>query len=437
MSGPALEGQRVVVLGLGRSGRAAARLAADRGARVVGVDSSATVDPIDGVRMELGACAPQTFAEADLVVVSPGVPPSNPGIQAAERAGVRVVGELGFARWFLPQRCIAITGTNGKSTVTTFVGDLLRRAGWNPFVGGNLGDALSLAPGRGHDALVVEVSSYQLERPAGFRPDVGMILNLTPDHLARHGTMERYAATKASLFTSMNAADLGILPRGDHRLTAAAAGHPGRRAWLGGEPGVLRVGSSVRVQLDGRDYMFDLAELEVAGDHNRANAASALLAALAFGADPDALQAAIPHLRGLPHRMEVVRRGDVLWINDSKATNVEATAAALAGLERSAVALLGGQAKGPGFDALAPLLDRHRAVVTFGSSGPSIARELRDAGVAVTGCSTMEEAVQVARRIALQGDAVLLSPGCASFDAFTDFEDRGRVFADLARKEVR
>jgi UDP-N-acetylmuramoylalanine--D-glutamate ligase len=347
---------------------------------------------------------------------------------------VTVVGELGFARWYLSQPCIAVTGTNGKSTVTTFVGELLDRAGYSPFVGGNLGDALSTAVGGDFDALVVEVSSYQLERSGGFRPDVGLILNLTPDHLARHGDMQGYATAKASLFSQMSPEDLGVLPLGSDLLEEVTANLPGRRAHLGRLPGVIRTDKKVELSLVERRATFDLSALRVTGDHNRSNAAAALFAAWSFGADPEALQAAIPHLTGLPHRMEVIFDGSVRWIDDSKATNVEATAAALAGLDRPAVVLLGGQAKGPGFAALAPLLARHRAALAFGASGPEISAELSAAGSRCPFVGTMDEAVAVAARLARVGDAVLLSPGCASFDAFTDFTHRGRAFRSLARE---
>ena len=226
-----LVGLRVVVVGLGASGRAAAALCAARGADVVGVDLRAEVPPIEGVALELGPHRRETFTSADLIVVSPGVPSTQPDVLAAEAAGVAVIGELGLAASLLPDLVmVGITGTNGKSTVTAFTGQILRNAGLRTFVGGNLGNPLSNAVPRTHgapvdyDVAVVECSSYQLERAGDFRPRVAVILNLTPDHLARHGTMEGYAAAKARIFANQGPSDLGLLPVWDERLHKAAAG---------------------------------------------------------------------------------------------------------------------------------------------------------------------------------------------------------------------
>lgn len=425
-----------VVMGLGRSGRAAAQLALRRSHRVVGVDLSTDHQPIPGVELQLGPHRRETFLEADLIVVSPGIPLTQPDLVAAMQAGVPVVGELGFARSFLPDvPCCAITGTNGKSTVTWFAGQLLEAAGMKPFVGGNLGNALSEAAlaAQSPELLVVEVSSYQLERAGDFRADVGVVLNLSPDHLARHGTMEGYAEAKCRLFANARPDDLCVLPVGDALLRSLAGSH-GTRAWLGALPGVRRDGRHVEIDVPGVQASLDLDGFGVPGDHNLDNAATAALLALAMGADLEAVRQALPGLRPLEHRMEVVAEHDgVLWINDSKATNVDAARVGISGLDRAAVVLLGGQAKGSGFAALAPLLERHRAVVCFGESGPAIADELAQVGVLVHRVDTLEAAVERASELALPGDAVLLSPGGASFDAFHDFEHRGRVFRDLVQ----
>jgi UDP-N-acetylmuramoylalanine--D-glutamate ligase len=439
-----LQGKRVVVVGLRASGRAAAALAVSRGARVVGVDLRTDIAPLDGVGLQLGPHRRATFLDAELIVVSPGVPASQPDLAAAERHGVPILGELAFAAQFLDLPTAAITGTNGKSTVTWFTGQLLQGAGWRPFVGGNLGDPLSgavLAMERGEDppdSLVVEVSSYQMEWPGTFHPHVGVILNLTPDHLARHGDMDTYGAMKVRLFARMGPEDFAILPAGDARLRTLAevAGDRGRRLWLDEIPGVTRRGQHAVVVFDEHQIQLDLTGVRVPGAHNLDNAAAAALIAIALGAPAEGIQRAMGSLKALPHRMEVVAdRGGVLWVNDSKATNVEAAAVGIGGIERPAVVLLGGQAKGAGFAALAPLLLAHRAVVTFGGSGPDIADELASAGVDVNRTGSLEDAVVWARRLAQPGDAVLLSPGCASFDAFDDFEHRGRVFSALAAGE--
>jgi UDP-N-acetylmuramoylalanine--D-glutamate ligase len=432
-------GRRVVVLGLAHSGRAACALLRDRGADVVGLDLRTDVAAIEGVRLELGPHRRETFLGADLVVTSPGVPSAQPDLVAARSAGVPVVGEVALAWAFadprVKDRCVGVTGTNGKSTVTWFTGQLLAAAGMKPFVGGNLGRPLSEAVGGDFDAAAVEVSSYQLEAAGDFRPRAGVILNLTPDHLARHGTMEGYAAAKARLFAHMGPDDLAVIPH-DPLLEAACGSTGGRRAWLGDLPGVVRVGRTARVRLpSGLDVELDLGGVKVPGEHNLDNAATAALLALAVGAGVASVQAGLGALTALAHRMEVVGEHDgVLWINDSKATNVDAARVGLSGLDRPAVVLLGGEAKGRGFVELAPALRRQRAVVCFGGSGPAIADELASVGIEAVRVPWLADAVTVAAELARPGDVVLLSPGCASFDEFQNFEHRGRAFRELVAR---
>lgn len=431
-----LRGKRVLVVGLGRSGRAAADVAVRRGAAVVGVDLRTDLEPIEGVRLELGPHRRQTFLDADLIVVSPGVPATQRDLAAAHAHQVPVLGELAFADALLDAPMVAITGTNGKSTVTAFTGQLLRAAGMRVFVGGNLGNPLCLAVDDGPwDALVVEVSSYQLEWPGSLRPRAAVLLNLTPDHLARHGDMDGYAAAKARLFGRMGPGDIAVWPRSDARLTAACSGTHAEQLSLGALPGLVRTDTWATIELPGVSATLDLSGLRVPGAHNLDNAATAGLLALAAGATADQVQDAIGGLEGLPHRMQIVGTDDGLtWIDDSKATNVEAAQAGLSGLGAPAVVLLGGQAKGPGFAALAPALGAQRAVVAFGASGPDIADELEAAGLQPVRAGALEDAVAAARALAHPGDVVLLSPGCASFDAFTDFEQRGRAFARFATR---
>ncbi len=429
----------VVVVGLGQSGRAAARLALLQGASVVAVDRSEACPDVPGARMELGAHRLTTFLEADTIVVSPGVPAALPELVAARAAGVDVVGELGFAWRTRRCPCIAVTGTNGKSTVTHFVGQLLTRAlGPGVFVGGNLGTPLS-STDQPPVAAVVEVSSYQLELPGTFDPQVGVILNLTEDHLARHGTLEAYGRTKARLFERMGPLGWGLLPASDPQLAALAEGvGAGRRLWMGRLPGWVREGRAVRVQLDGPELRLSLEGFEPPGEHNLDHAATAVTLALAFGIAPEVLQAGIRSLTSLPHRMQVVHdAGGVRWIDDSKATNVESTRVGVGGLDRPAVVLLGGQAKGESLAPLAPLLGRHRAVLCFGGSGAAMAVELEALGVAVERVGSLEDAIVRARALAQPGDAVLLSPAAASFDAFRNFEHRGQTFARLAQEGSR
>ena len=236
-----------VVLGLGLSGRAAAALAVRKGAdRVIGLDLRAEVEPIDSVEFQLGPHRRETILDAARIIVSPGVPATQVDLVAANRAGIAIFGELAFADSFLDLPTAGITGTNGKSTVTWFVGQLLEASGRKPFVGGNLGNPLSNAVDGDFDCLVVEVSSYQLEWPGAFNPRVGVILNLTPDHLKRHGDMDGYAAAKAKMFERMGEGRLAVIPAGDDRLIRHA-GDGGTRAWLGDTPGVRREGDAIEI----------------------------------------------------------------------------------------------------------------------------------------------------------------------------------------------
>jgi UDP-N-acetylmuramoylalanine--D-glutamate ligase len=359
-------------------------------------------------------------------------------LRRARQAGVPVIGELGFAASFISEPMIAITGTNGKSTVTSFLAQLAKEAGLEVFAGGNLGNPLSeavLSETR-FDLLVVEVSSYQMENPGLFHPHAAVVLNLTPDHLARHGDMETYGRTKCRVFAEMTDSDTAILPANNEALRSAARDTGGQRLWMGDFPGVrLQNGSARMVLQNGREGSLNFDDLRVPGSHNRENAAVAALLLYSLGISLDGLQRGIGKLQGLPHRMEIIcELGGVCWINDSKATNVAATEAALRGIRMPAVLLLGGQAKaGAAFADLAPLLTGQRAVVTFGASGMVIADALEARGLEPIRCLTMQEAVEAASERARQGDAILLSPGCASFDEFRNFEHRGEAFGSICR----
>jgi UDP-N-acetylmuramoylalanine--D-glutamate ligase len=516
-----------------KSGRSAARLALARGASVVGVDVNPECAPLEGdpdaelppgvvassspslrtfgriLRTELGPHRDATFAEADVIVLSPGVPLTQPQVAAALAEGrAEILSELAFASASVPPSVptVAVTGTNGKSTVCTFVGQLMRACGARPFVGGNLGDPLSdcalafelagtaAAETDRYDACVVECSSYQLEHPGSLRFDAACVLNLTPDHMERHGSVEAYAAAKARAFawvrgegtlaalplggaptkpaspaaaaaaarTDWNVVGAEMLTRARERVIAEASNSSsnasnaskigGDLARLGALPGVIvdldAKTATIRLPRDDPDAVsvVDLAPLTAVGAHNAENAGAALL--LAHAADParftaSALAAGVSSLSPPPHRMTLVAvtDGDVRWVDDSKATNVEAAAAGLSGYDRRAVVLLGGVAKegvgpggvGLGFAGLAPALRRHLAVVAFGASRETIAEELAAEGLEpIAVVPTMAEAMEVARGIAPPGGAVVLSPACASFDEFRNFAHRGDVFAELA-----
>jgi UDP-N-acetylmuramoylalanine--D-glutamate ligase len=434
-----LDGKRVVVVGMGASGRAAARLALAKGASVIGADLLDGIEPLRGVELVLGPHPPGLFASADMLVLSPGVPPNELKLEAARAAGVAITGELGFAASFINAPMIAITGTNGKSTVTSFVAQLAEESGLKVFSGGNLGNPLSHAvlSGERYDVLVVEVSSYQMEYPALFHPHAAVVLNLSPDHLVRHGDMATYARTKCRVFAEMTDSDFAILPARSEALVKASRGTGGERLWMGKHPGVVMQKGGLSMKLrNGRTATIELGRLEVPGAHNRENAAVAALLLFTIGISAEALERGIGVLKGLPHRVQVIgESGGVQWINDSKATNVAATEAALRGVRVPVVLLLGGQAKaGDEFSTLVPFLAAHRAVVTFGASGGDIADELEARGVRAIRAADMASAIRLGHGLAQRGDLVLLSPGCASFDEFRNFEHRGEVFVAIWRE---
>lgn len=408
---------KVTVLGAGRSGQAAAELALAQGAReVVLTDLNAEAPLYKGphaerVRHVYGVHDEVDLTQTDLVVLSPGIPARAAPVKLAQAAGVEVIGELGFAARYLSktQPVLAITGTNGKSTVTHFLAQILEAAGMKTFAGGNLGTPLSAAVGQGFQVLAVEVSSYQLELPGDFSPWASVILNLTPDHLARHGDMAGYAQAKARIFDGLRPSGLAGMPHQED-LESAAQDKPGRRVWLD--------------DVDVDQPVLD--SLRILGRHNRWNAAVAMLLAAEVGVVPHDLST----LQGLPHRLEPVpSRDERTWINDSKATNVEAAHVGISALEGPGVILLGGKGKdGADYAALQGPIDG-RPVICFGQAGPEIHAVLGGELVA-----TLEQAVARAQQVTLPGECVLLSPACSSFDAFDNFEQRGRIFARLVQE---
>ncbi|MFN7143006.1 MAG: UDP-N-acetylmuramoyl-L-alanine--D-glutamate ligase [Myxococcota bacterium] len=462
-----LAARKVLVVGMARSGVAAAELAVRKGAVVTCTDLRENAPVVPGTTPVYGAHRRDDFVGADVIVVSPGVPARQPDLQAAIAAGVDVVGELAFAASMIEAPILAVSGTNGKSTATHLLGQLCERAGLRTFTGGNIGQPLSLAVGQELDVCVVEVSSYQMELPGGgplpvlgvnqgkivaptrggvaggepprpritgFHPRAAAILNLTPDHLERHGSMDSYGEHKCRMFARMGPSDFAIVPFEDARLIRLSAHLPGRRLWLGGSPGVTILPD--RLVLDGvhdpGDVLLDGFDLP--GAHNRENLACAVLLALCGGLWRHDLRVA--GLTGLPHRMERVgERHGVTWIDDSKATNVEAALAAIRGVGPGTWILLGGKGKeGAGYEALVEPLRRTRGVVCFGADGPRIADVLESAGIRPIRVASLDDAVARLAAEARAGETVLLSPACASFDAFTDFEHRGRHFRHLVQR---
>lgn len=444
-----LAGKTVVVVGLGRSGIAAARVCLQRGARVIGNDAAprerlspaALALESEGVTLQVGGHDAVDWSLADLLIVSPGVPPFAAREQAEAR-GVLVLGELDFA-WQLFQPAlptVAIGGTNGKSTTTSLVGAMMEAAGRRAFVGGNLGTALAeVVPALGEvspfDTLVLEVSSYQSEKMPAMRPRAAAILNVTPDHLDRYASFDDYADAKGNLLVRMEDGDTVVIPAQDPICERQARrARPGARVVTFGVTGDLRIEPDRIVDTIHGD-LYLRSNIFLQGEHNMLNAAAAIALARGAGLEHDAIARALRDFRGLAHRIALVAEVDgVRYYDDSKGTNVGASVAALRGLaEPRAVLLAGGRDKlGDYAPLIEALRERGRALVVMGEAAERIASAA--AGVLpIVRVASMGEAVTEARKLAQAGDAVLLSPACSSFDMFRDYKERGERFVEAVR----
>ncbi|MFL5576004.1 MAG: UDP-N-acetylmuramoyl-L-alanine--D-glutamate ligase [Gemmatimonadaceae bacterium] len=448
----------IAVVGLGKSGRAAATLLARDGHRVYASDAGAS----DAARAAaeslraLGADAGvgghdlDRIARAALVVASPGVPPTAPALAAAARGGVPVVGEIEIALHYLPGlRYVAVTGTNGKTTTTALVGHLLRALGHHAVDAGNIGLPLAEVAlmERRPDWVALELSSFQLHDTPSVSPTVGVLTNLSADHLDRYESVEAYYADKARLFANAHAGSRWVLNGDDAAVCAMAEHVAGEKRYFAVRQ-VVDADAGLVTHADGRPAtlwvddapLLERDELPLLGDHNVANALAAALAvttADAAHATPEARRALADGLRtfrALKHRMEPVGElGGVLWINDSKATNVSSTLVALEGMTRPYVLLLGGRHKGEPYTALAePFRRRGRVVLAYGEAAPIVERDLGPLVPVERLGSSFAEVVARARALARPGDAVLLSPACSSYDMFDNYEQRGAEFRRLA-----
>ncbi|MFN2570885.1 MAG: UDP-N-acetylmuramoyl-L-alanine--D-glutamate ligase [Gemmatimonadales bacterium] len=446
-------GGYVAIIGLGKSGVAASRLLAREGVRVYASDASdhpyageaaEALKDLPTVEVELGRHDLNKIRYAVGVVVSPGVPPDAPVLTAARHAGVEIVSELdlGFRALAALQpgtRSIAITGTNGKTTTTALVAHLLSAAGLRATTAGNIGRPitdLALARER-YQWLSLEVSSFQLHDSPNFAPQVGVLTNLAPDHLDRYPSADAYYADKRLLFRNATDENVWVLNADDPLVLKLANGSAGRRAffslakrtdaWYDAPNVVLRLGG---------EALLARSDLHLLGDHNVANALAAALAVHEAGVPPALIGEGLRSFRALPHRLEPVREVQgVLWINDSKATNIAATTVAVLAMQRPYVLLLGGRHKGEPYTGLAPLLARHcRLVIAYGEAGPLVEQDLTGA-VPLERGTTFEDVVARARRAAQRGDAVLLSPACSSYDMFKNYEERGGTFRRLVEAQ--
>ena len=444
-----LDGARAVVVGLGSSGESAALLLKSKGADVVATDvrsrgaiGEASADRLEnhGIALVLGGHVGVDLLAADLVVVSPGVP-SQPFMREAERRGARLISELELGSWFVEGELVAIGGTNGKSTTTELAAALVRTSGRPVFAGGNLGTPLSHAVMTNDAGIsaggvaVVEVSSFQLERVSGFRPRASVLLNVTDDHLDRYPSFEAYAVAKGGGFKAQTSDDVAIVPHGDALCARIASLGGGVLDRVDGPSGEASVGLEGDDVVDFvRNVRISRQEIKLSGRHNITNLCAAWAAARAVGADPARFPAAVAAFEGLPHRTALVSELDgVRWYDDSKGTNVGASVTALEGLAEScAVLIAGGRDKGGSYVPLVEALrDKGRALVVIGEAADAIERAARGilgTHFTIERAGTMEQAVEVARRLAKRGDAVLLSPACSSFDMFRDYKHRGDAF---------
>lgn len=444
----ALKDKRVLVLGLGDTGLSALRWLNRQGARLSVADTRNTPPGVDALQAELsdvrvytGAFTAEIFDGVDLVVASPGVPLSEPEIQAAIALGVKVVGDVELFAQYRPDnaKVIAITGANGKTTVTTLVGEMCKAAGLKTIVAGNIGlpvlDALSMeAP----DVYVLELSSFQLETTSTLVVDAATMLNLSEDHMDRYAGMQEYAIAKARIFYN---AKLQVLNRDD--------------AWsmLMARPKLAQVTFGLDAPEDEHSYglkpvegetwlacgdhdLMNMRDLKIAGLHNAANAMAAVALCRGIGMEYAPIMQTLYNFKGLPHRVEwVANINDVDYFDDSKGTNVGATCAALAGLPQKVVLIAGGDGKGQDFSPLKqPVSENARAVVLIGRDASLIEKELLETGVSMYHAVDLPEAVNIAKKLAQKDDAVLLSPACASFDMFKNYVHRAEVFVEAVKR---
>jgi UDP-N-acetylmuramoylalanine--D-glutamate ligase len=436
-SRPDLPGGPYLVVGLARSGVGAALALRDRGEEVIGVDAGSPEGlgglTDAGVEVHLREEGTALLARAGAVIKSPGVPREAPVIAGALARGIEVLGELEMAWRLLENEVIAVTGTNGKTTTVEWVGHIHRAAGLPVTVAGNVGTALSgLAGKTGQDVTVVcEASSFQLQDTSAFAAEAAVLLNIAPDHLDRHGTLDRYLAAKLEIFARQGNEDIAVAPLG---LGVEDLGGCGRRVCFGSGPGAALSERAGELWWEEQPLM-SVGEIGLRGAHNVQNAMAAAAVCLARGLSTGAVREGLRSFAGVKHRLEVARSDGVLWVNDSKATNVASTLVALDAFPAGAVHLiLGGRGKGQDFSALrAPVEGRCEAVYLIGEDAPLIAAALASVSIPVHECGELELAIARAREAARDRDVVLLSPACASFDQFADFEARGERFRELVQ----
>jgi UDP-N-acetylmuramoylalanine--D-glutamate ligase len=443
-----LKNKRVLVVGLGKSGLAAAQFLKERGARVTVSDARPATLIAElpslleqGFAVEAGSHGLLTFRRQDLIVVSPGVPQSTPELMQVRAMGMHIIGEMELGARYLQGEVVAITGSNGKTTTTSLMGEILKAAGRPTLVGGNIGKPVTemVAESTAETWSVLEVSSFQLETVETFKPKIAMVLNITPDHLDRHGSFEKYAAAKARITENQTADDFLVLNAEDTPTQMVAAKTKAQTYWFSAvrqiKQGAFVHGESIffNAKEGGKpEPVMPVAEITLAGKHNVENVLAAVCAARLAGVSSEVIRSAVAAFKAVEHRLELVREvAGVKYYNDSKATNVDATAKAIEAFPGGVHVILGGKDKDSDYGTLAPLLRKKvKTVITIGSAAEKI--ELQLAGVVkIESAETLARAVAKAQEVAVAGDVVLLAPACASFDQFENYEHRGRVFKEL------
>jgi UDP-N-acetylmuramoylalanine--D-glutamate ligase len=444
-----IKGKKVLVVGLGKSGLAAALFLRRRGAHVTVSDvrsAEALAKEIpalieEGIMVETGGHGLLTFRRQDLIVVSPGVPLDTPELVQVKHFGLPVIGELELAARFLKGKTLAVTGSNGKTTTTTLLGEILAAGGLPTLVGGNIGVPVIALIDSSTDETwsVLEVSSFQLETTEKFRPNIAVILNITPDHLDRHGSFENYIRAKELIFAAQTPEDYLVLNADNTPCVEAPLRAKSQVYWFSIEhpvsPGAwLEDGWVVyrSVHQGTVEQVMPLSAIPLKGAHNVENVLAAVCAARLAGVPADAIRSAIEKFKAVEHRLEyVATRNGVEFYNDSKATNVDATAKAVASFSSGIHLILGGKDKGSPYTVLADLLrERVTAVYTIGAAAPKIEKDLRGV-VSIHSCETLDKAVAAAASAAHAGEVVVLAPACSSYDQFENYEQRGRVFKEL------
>lgn len=438
--------RKVLVVGWGKTGTALITFALKQGAEVRVSDQRDLGElqtlalslgpPGRSLILEGGGHRPDFFTEADLILVSPGIPLDLPALEAARRKGIPIFGEVEVFARFSTTPVVAVTGTNGKTTTTALLNEMLVRGGIRTFLGGNIGRPLTdyLLSKEEKDLVVAEISSFQLDTTVSFSPKVGLLLNITADHLDRYPSFEAYAASKAGLFRNQKDNDYAVINRDDplcaeigKNLTGPVYGFSRKEKCI---PGAYLQGNRIRLSLPDRpEEFFDLEGFILPGTHNQENALAAVLGARLLDADPTAVQEVLQTFKGFGHRLEFVAEVDgIAFYDDSKATNVGAVVKALEGFEQPVILIAGGRDKGGDYDPLEePIRRKVKAMILIGEARERIARQL--GGLTLTHqADSLEEAVRMAYDLGRPGDAVLLSPACSSFDMFRDYAQRGEIF---------